>query len=744
MFAATVDRFEQLQKTASELVGAEDLDDVLDRITHHVSVALDGPRYLLVARLHDRDVTRVHHRGFRGDAAAEAAEALLAGVIGEQDGVLIADVASKRRSFGKLAAFFGAGTELKRSDQRLLEAYAGHAAAALEVISSLEEARRERDTARALLELASALAEVGTIDEIAGRLTEAVPAVVGSDLAAMWLLNADGDRIVLRGWRDTDPSAASPPKAVYDMETLPELTDLLDRPRAMILAREEAPSAMRGDLEALGLEEIAVVPITSKGSLRGLVVAGFRRPLSAEATTGILSRLAGLADHAATAVENAELLAQAKHEAMHDRLTGLPNRPLVEDRGQQAFATARRSGRSVGLLFVDLDRFKIVNDTLGHRAGDELIRQVADRMQAQMRAADTLARLGGDEFVVLLPELDHGVEDAAIVAGRLIDALRAPFSVAGQELFVSCSIGVACSPDHGENYETLMQYGDAAMYAAKASGRGAFAVHGDRNDLPRRSQLALESQLHRALDNDELLVHYQPQVDLRTMRVTSVEALVRWEHPTLGLLGPAAFLSLAEESGLIVDIDSWVRRTAFAQAKTWCDAGRPLGVAVNLSTRALANPTLASVIAGEMEDAGVPAHLVELEVTDRVVMSEDELPAVLDSLKALGVRLAIDDFGTGTSVLGRLESCRVDTLKIDASFLQGITREAPEAPLVKAIIALAHSLGLAVVGEGVETPEQGGALRRYGCEMVQGYLFSRPVPAEEIDRLVAGGVPAAV
>jgi len=734
LFAGMVDRFEHLQVAAAELVGAVDVDGVLDRIAHHVSAALDAPRYLVAARLHERDGVRVHQRGFRADAVEAATARVLDADACDGDGVVVVEVASRRRSFGRLAAFFGGGTAIKPSDRRLLEAYAGHAAAALEVISSLQEARRERDTARAVLELASSLAEVGTVDEIATRLGEAAPAVVDAPVVGMWLLDRAQGGMVLKSWHT--PDGREPMLHRIDVDTMPELTAMIDQPRPVLLDAGECPEVLRVQLQALALVQTAIVPITSKGTFLGVVAAAFQHRLPEGDARDTIARLTGLAGHAATALENAHLLEQAQHEALHDRLTGLPNRPLVEDRGRQAFAASARTGRGVGLLFVDLDRFKNVNDTLGHRAGDELIKQVAGRMQGQMRASDTLARLGGDEFVVLLPELTDGVDDAIKVAERLIDALKDAFHVAGHELYISCSVGIACSPDHGSDYEALMQYGDAAMYAAKAAGRAAFAVHASAEDGPSRRKLELESELHRAIDNGELRVHYQPQIDMKTMRVVGVEALVRWEHPELGLLVPGAFVALAEESGLIVDVDAWIRRQAFAQAKAWHDDGHEIRVAVNLSSRAVANPGLAELIAAEMADAGVPAGLVELEITDRVVLSESELHVALDRLRALGVRIAIDDFGTGTSVLGRLQSCAVDTLKIDRSFVQAVTADCPEAPLVKAMIALAHTLEMTVVAEGVETPAQASALRRYGCELVQGFLFSRPIPVEDIDVLL--------
>ena len=727
-----IKRFEEMQAMASDLVGAEDVDGVMRRILKQVTSALPAPRYLLYVQLDDEADPIVQSVGFEQRKVKRAAEKLMAGELTEADGVVAVDVAARGRVYGRLAAFFGAGTPVVGRDLRMLAAFAGHAASALEVIASLSQARRDRDLTTALLSLARDLAEVGTIEDIANRVAAAMPAVAGCGPAAVFLYDGPAELLRLKGLADDSEGGFHAPATLgFDMM---HVQAMVHDPQVMLLRRDEVELANRWMVEGLPL--MALMPIVSKGEFLGVLGAGYRTDLAADRRTEVVDRLAGLADHAATAIENANLLERMQEQALHDRLTGLPNRVLAEDRAHLAFAGAARSHKSVGLLFIDLDRFKNVNDTLGHNAGDELIRQVAHRMQAAMRATDTLARLGGDEFVVVIPEID-GPHVAVDVAERLINLLHRPFTVSGHELFVSCSVGVACSPEDGNDYASLQQHSDLAMYAAKAGGRGTFARNAGELNEPRRMQLELESQLHKALGNDELRVLYQPQVDIRTKRVLGVEALVRWQHPTQGLLAPDSFLPLAEESGLIVAIDEWVRCTAFNQARIWAESGRPLRVSVNLSTRALANPQLAEVLAMEMQQTGVPPHLVELEITDRVVLSDADLPRVIDALHALGVRLAIDDFGTGTSVFGRLHSSPVDTLKIDRSFVSAVTEQSHEAPLVRAIIALAHSLDLVVVAEGVETETQLEILRGFGCEMVQGYLFSRPVSIEEVDRLVA-------
>ena len=405
---------------------------------------------------------------------------------------------------------------------------------------------------------------------------------------------------------------------------------------------------------------------------------------------------------------------------------------------RQTLLQIPRSARHASLLFIDLDRFKNVNDTLGHEVGDAVIREASSRLGSCLRASDTLARLGGDEFVALLP--DTAADDAEHVADRMLRALKAPFSVEGRDVFISCSIGIASAPEHGTDYSTLLRHADRAMYKAKEAGRSTYAVHTDDPGFARKDRLALEGQLHTAIDRGELRVLYQPQIDLHTMRVVGVEALVRWDHPALGRLAPGHFIPLAEESGLIGEIDEWVRETAFEQASRWIDSGMPLRVAVNLSTRVLRDPRLVTHLADLLRRHRLSPELVELEVTDRVVMADDELPRVLAPLKALGVRLAVDDFGTGTSVLGRLQSGCIDVLKIDRSFVGAIRSASEEAPLVSALLSIARSFGLDVVAEGVETAAQGAFLRRHGCQLAQGFFFSAPVEARDIEVLMRRAV----
>jgi diguanylate cyclase (GGDEF)-like protein len=400
-------------------------------------------------------------------------------------------------------------------------------------------------------------------------------------------------------------------------------------------------------------------------------------------------------------------------------------------------AHARRSGGRVAVMFLDLDRFKHVNDSLGHAAGNQLLAAVARRLRASLGGDATVARLGGDEFAVLLPALDD-VARAAGVAGAVLAAFARPFRAGRRELFVSPSIGVALWPDHGPDLDTLLKHADIAMYRAKAAGRNTFCVYDPAMSAGIRERLDLESRLHVAIEREELVLHYQPKVDLRTGRIVGVEALARWHHPTAGLLDPGRFIPLAEETGLIVALGEWVLAEACAQAVRWQAAGLPpLVVAVNVSARQFQHQRVPDVTAAILRATGLAPWLLEFEVTESLALEDpDRTAAMLTDLKEMGVRCAIDDFGTGYSGLSYLERFPIDALKIDKSFVQSI-RPGRGAPIVTAVVALAHSLGLRVVAEGVETRAQLDYLREVGCDEMQGYLFSGPLEAAAVARVLA-------
>jgi len=447
--------------------------------------------------------------------------------------------------------------------------------------------------------------------------------------------------------------------------------------------------------------------------------------------------LEGLAAVTATALSNAVLVEQLKHEAFHDALTGLPNQLLFEETVSLALAERRQPERKLAVFVLDVDRFKRVNDSLGHPAGNELLCAVARRLMSAMRGGDTVARMSGDEFTLLVTGL-RATGEAALVAEKVMAVFQAPFMVAGQELYVTASLGIAVSPEDGTRPSVLLKNADTAMYRAKERGRNCFEIYSVDMNAAAEARLALEGDLHQALDSGQLRVAYQPQIDLLTGRLTGVEALARWDHPTLGPIAPDTFIPLAEESGLIVALDDWVMRTACAQVRAWGDAGLPpLRMAVNLSGRAFWRSRIVERVTEVLTITGVDPEQLELEVTESMAVDAvaDTRP-LFRELEALGVRLAIDDFGTGYSALGRLQGLPFHTLKIDRSFVVGVENPHDEAPIVAAMIAMAHALKLEVVAEGVETEAQHSFLARNGCDMAQGYLFGRPVEPAEIEAML--------
>ena len=727
----SMNAYEALRDEAAELAQIDEPSDALARIAERGSYAVMAPRFLLRASLHEGEGEQVHAVGFpAGDDVTSIAERVFAGEL-DVDGhdALVVALDSPRRCFGHLAALFPSGRTFSDLDRRLFGAYAGHAAAALDSIAALDLARRARDTSDALLDLARELAAVVSSVETTERLAKAMTAVLCCRSASVWLADEEGFSLVaVAGDTGAAPSLLG---ARLGGNDLPLLAAASITGRPVVLGPDLAPSSLRVPLGGDVVDRLAISPIAVRGEVLGIAVAGFSDVVLTERS--LCERISALTDHAATALDNARLLERVHHDALHDALTGLPNRTLIEDRVKGALASALRTDSWPSLLFIDLDRFKNVNDTLGHGAGDELIRQVGGRLRDQLRDADTLGRLGGDEFVVLV----QSGSDPAVLAAKVGEVLRAPFDLSGREVFISCSIGVAAAPGDGITYEELLQHADAAMYDAKDRGRATFSTSAPPRSEPRRDRLDLESMLHRAVENRELAVLFQPQVDLRTDQVIGAEALVRWDHPNLGRLAPDRFLRVAEESGLILDIDRYVRAEAFRQTRGWHDAGFDLRIAVNLSTRDLQHASVADDIAVEVAAAGLAAASVEVEVTDRVVMGDDTLPALVSRLREVGFRVAIDDFGTGTSVLGRLRSCLVDTLKIDRSFVGEIGSTEGDT-IVRALVSLGHSLDLDVVAEGIETSEQRDLLQRLGCRLGQGYLLSRPVTAEAVLRLAAG------
>jgi diguanylate cyclase (GGDEF)-like protein len=437
--------------------------------------------------------------------------------------------------------------------------------------------------------------------------------------------------------------------------------------------------------------------------------------------------------------EAAELAAgEIEHLAYHDALTGLPNRPLFMDRLIVSLAQANRANHKLAVFFLDLDRFKDINDSLGHSVGDALLKAVAERIRRCIREGDTVARFGGDEFTLLIPKIDQ-IEDAAKIAQKIIETLKIPFSVYDRELFVTTSIGVSIFPGDGLDPETLVRNADTAMYRAKEQGRDNYQLYAPAMNARAAERLALENRLRKALSQNELVLHFQPLVSAHTNNVIGLEALIRWNHPEQGLLSPFHFISVAEVSGLIVPIGEWVLRSACAQIRVWQKKfDRNLIVAVNLSARQFQQPDLVEQIREAIQETGVEPGCLELEITESNAMQNAENTIyTLRELKALGVRIAMDDFGTGYSSLNYLKRFPIDTLKLDQTFVREVANDASDAAIVSSVISMAHNLNLKVVAEGVERQEQLDFLTRQNCDVVQGYYFSKPLPPEGIEAYLA-------
>jgi diguanylate cyclase (GGDEF)-like protein/PAS domain S-box-containing protein len=492
-------------------------------------------------------------------------------------------------------------------------------------------------------------------------------------------------------------------------------------------------------LKDLGARSGLTVPIEGREGPFGALGVQSLAPRSFSA--GDIDFLQALANVLADAITRQSTEDDIRHRALHDTLTELPNRALFLDRLEQALARNRRRRSLTAILFLDLDRFKLVNDSLGHQVGDELLSSIAPRLRQAVRASDTVARFGGDEFAIMVEDIPD--ERLAVeTAERIAAAFAKPFALRGREHFVTTSVGIALSRgrDHADE---LIRDADAAMYRAKERGGARYELFDEVMRGRAIARLGVENDLRRALERDELALHYQPLVSLGTRAIVGVEALLRWYHPERGLISPAEFIPVAEETGMIEPIGRWVLEQACADAKRWQNARHgtePLGISVNLSGVQLANPELADVVVGALERSDLDPSCLSLEITESVLLADaDSLTEVLAALKTTGVRVVLDDFGTGYSSLAYLTRLPLDALKVDRSFVNGLGSEPRDTAITQAIIAMAKVLGLGVVAEGVELPRQVTELRALGCGLAQGFHFSRPVPAAEITQMLVSG-----
>jgi diguanylate cyclase (GGDEF)-like protein/PAS domain S-box-containing protein len=449
-------------------------------------------------------------------------------------------------------------------------------------------------------------------------------------------------------------------------------------------------------------------------------------PIVAE--TGQITHVIAVKEDISDRKRQEELLS---YQASHDALTNLPNRSLALDRLEQAIARAERARQRVGILFIDLDHFKDVNDTLGHEYGDQLLQMVAERLVRCLRSSDTVARLGGDEFLVILPELDRP-ERCEPLARKLLGALESSFPIAGQEILISASIGCTVYPDDGEDSSSLLRNADIAMYGIKREGRDGFKYFTLELNEQAASRIGLAAHLRHALDRSEIFAVYQPIVELKTGRAVGAEALTRWYHPEYGSVPPAKFIPIAEETGTIERLGAWILRAACDEAVRWRNAGYPLSISVNVSPRQLRDVSFLDRLRASIEDSGLDPRFLQLEMTEALLIDDvARVKPLFDHLHRMDIRLSVDDFGTGYSALSYLREFPFSHLKIDRSFIRDLPHHTGSTTLVKTIIAMARALGLTTIAEGVETPEQAELLLDLGCDRAQGYYYSRPLPPED-------------
>lgn len=729
----------ELQVAASDLVASQDVGTVLDRIVDHAATVTDAPAYLLVVDDAAGIGPLVRSSGLSPDREALLASRLAADESLGADAVVV-DVASSRRVHGRLVALYAPGAN--RQSRELLEAYAHHAANALDLLTALEDSRREERRAADLLTLAHDLATARDDVGVAQVLADALPQIVGcrASTVMQWDATLGSFRVVAAaglGPVETDLVLST----AFRADQIPEIVGILTHHGPLLVDVRTASPVLQQVLRTTGSQSVVVVPLLAGDELMGVATAGF--PGLIDGTVEhreALARIAGMSDQGATALQNARLLATVRHQSQHDALTGLPNRLLFVRLLDEALRGAGTdSGTAV--LFCDLDRFKHINDGLGHAAGDELLRQVSARLRGEVRPGDAVGRLGGDEFAVLLAEIDDERQPFA-VATRLVDALDEPFRIEGREVRITASVGVAIHSGPNGRGDKLLASSDSAMYIAKQSGRNQVAIAGE--SLARRIVPSLEAELSKAAGAGELRLHFQPVVDVSgadELTVVGAEALLRWHHPRLGLLAPGAFLPLAEEAGLVTDLDLWALDAACKQLAGWPPpSAGPLHVAVNLASASLVDARLVPAVRAALTTYGLQPSQLHLELVES--RSLIDVPGVIDrmdELRQLGVRISLDDFGTGYSTLAWLQALPVDQIKIDRSFIMQLPKHGASLAVVRGVLALARELGIEVIAEGVEEPDQLAMLREIGCELVQGFLLGRPAPELDQSQPVVGG-----
>jgi diguanylate cyclase (GGDEF)-like protein len=567
------------------------------------------------------------------------------------------------------------------------------------------------------------------VEIVLGRIRDILPV----DVAGLALLDRESPEEARIYFRDCRSLA---PLEIERLTLTPHDSQLLNECPQGVWFNKRGTSMWPASAAQAGQGRLFVLPILSKAQPLGFIGLGCKEQVQPDQATVI--ELRSLADRIAVALSSAARDEELYYQARFDLLTGLPNRLMFKDRLSQEIGRASRAGSQLALLFIDLDRFKTVNDTLGHSLGDYLLQQAATRLKIAVREVDMVARLGGDEFTVILSGI-KAKRDIDHVADELIRTLSQSFVLEGHERFISASIGISVYPDDGTTDEDLLKYADTAMYRAKESGRNRYIYFEERMNIESAARVAVETELRRALEQREFVLHYQPQVNVRTEQVVGAEALVRWEHPSRGLLAPIEFIAIAEESGLIHPLGQWVLETACKQLRSWQVHGiAPARIAVNVSSHQLMHPGFVQLVKETIAAAGISPRCLELEVTESVFMhAEGDAAAALGRLHALGVVIALDDFGTGYSSLTYLRHLPIDVLKIDQSFTMAIQKNEDSNGIVTAIVSMAHHLRKQVTAEGVESQAQLDFLRSHGCDTAQGFYLSVPLASDAFAQFIA-------
>jgi diguanylate cyclase (GGDEF)-like protein len=723
-------RLEELQRAVAELVAGDGLEVVLTRVLAAARRAVQAPSFVLDVLPTAAFDRLVRSAGIDRDRGAEITLAWRHLPV-EAANVLVSEVRSERRGYGHLIAIRAEGGSFEGRERSVLDSYARLAASALDTDAAIMDARRQATAAQALLTLSSSLAGLASSQETVDRLAQAVPSVVDCDRVVILLVEPGGAAGRVHATYGFDHATDTELRSLEIPVTSPARSSGLYRP-----APGAELSSLGAALSAAGSVRICSFAIVSDQEMLGwITVTVVAHPERLDDDIGLTDRLRGLAGQAATAIRNTRLMDEIRHQALHDHLTGLPNRALIVDRVAQALTRARRHHIDIALLFVDLDGFKKVNDTLGHGAGDELLQSVAARFAATLRATDTVARLGGDEFVVLAEGLSLAA-GPELVAQRLIDVLSEPFHLGGHRTPVTISASIGIAAGVRDNAEELFRDADVALYTAKDAGKSGYVIFEAQMADALRSRREIETDLQAAVGTDQFFLVYQPIFDLATMAVSGVEALLRWRHPTRGVLQPDQFIPALETSGLIVPVGRWVMIEACRQATAWKGEQRHTKMSVNVSARQFDSLTLLDEARLALTQSGLPAEFLTIEITETCLMRDTKAAlAQLNALKALGVRIAIDDFGTGYSSLAYLQQFPVDSIKIDKSFISAMAGSPEADTLVRTLIQLGHALNLETVAEGIEHSTQLAQLQTENCRTGQGYLISHPLSADQIQEL---------